>query len=175
MPELDRPLVHISMADKGDEPLDEAALPKLSVDQAVFFSFLIETGGDEEKAASRFEVEQGELPSLEQWVSMPEFIEGMRLYHADRKLLWRAMTLTLFGPSYRSLMKMIEDPKRAAKGIELLSRMHGILIDRVKQEDPSQVQALMKLFASAKPVLPIGTRYTIAELGEVTNVRGVRK
>lgn len=140
---------------------ENAALPRLSVAQAKYLSYVIEHGWAD--AIVLYADAEGNIPDTAAWSHDPEYLEAVRLFGSDRRTLWRAMTLTLFGPAYRALLIMLENPKTAAKGIELLSRTHGILIDRVRQEEPGQVQALLRALSENRPVPGPGQRYSIIE------------
>ena len=144
------------------EAADESAsLPRLSVEQAKFLSYAIEVGL--ERAAEPYVEAAGSSPPLEKWAEDTEYMEAVRLLGADRRLLWRAMTMTLFGPAYRALLIMIENPKTAPKGIELLSRTHGFLAEKVGKDEPGQIQQLLRALSENKPIPGPGQRYSIVE------------
>lgn len=141
---------------------NEQKVPQLTGDMARFFSFYIETG-DMDRSAKAWEADTGYKPPLGEWLEDPEFQAGLELYHGNRRALFHAMSYALFGPAWRSLGKMIENPKTADKGITLLARMHGILIDRVKQEDPGQLAAIWAVLQQRAPIQET-QRFSIKEV-----------
>jgi hypothetical protein len=125
----------------------ESVLPALGYDQAIYLSFLMEGRGLEE-ASELFTAGYGKTPPVEEWTRDPEFTEALGMLQSDRPLLFRALSLALFGKAYRTISMMMDGPKTAGKAVELLARLHGMLIDKTRNENPEEVKQLLRTFVT---------------------------
>lgn len=140
---------------------DVLAIPQLSHDQAMYISLLMESGRPE-IAEKEFADLYSTLPQLDEWTTDPAFIDALTLADTNRPLLFRAMSHALFGKAFRALSAMLDSPKSRGKGVELLTRLHGMLIDRVRDERPDEFRELIHMLRQR--VEPTRSDYHIKEL-----------
>lgn len=126
-------------------------LPQLSLSQALYISLLLD---DAASAATRYEDAYGISPDLETWYQDIDYIAALQLADSNRPLLFRALTNALFGKALRSLSAMLDRPQSQGKAIELLLRLNGMLIDRVKDSAPNDLRELITLLRSKTLVQP---------------------
>ena len=173
----DRALGHIAQDTRILEQDADSALdiPNLTRDQAIYLSFLLE-GATDAAALEGFALSQArELTPLQvaAWEGTSAFQEALELLRSDRKTLFHALTYTLFGAAFRAISRLLDSEKASdiERGVVLQARLHGMLIDRVKNEDPSAVRLLLSKLKERKPVSPQGMlpaiegQFTIQEVG----------
>lgn len=120
------------------------AIPQLSHDQAMYISLLMESGRPE-VAEREFAALYDTLPQLDLWADDPAFLDSLSLADTNRPLLFRAMSHALFGKAFRALSRMLDSPKSSGKAVELLARLHGMLIDRVHDSRPDEFRELIHM------------------------------
>lgn len=128
----------------GFEDDEVGHLPALTFDQAIYVSFLMD-GLAPERANGAFTKMLSSPPDFEGWSQNREFLQALSMIDTDRPTLFKAMTHALFGTAFRTTYTMLGNPKTAGKGVELLLRLHGLLIDRVKNETPDEVKKLYRV------------------------------
>ena len=143
---------------------DETSFPNLTREQAFFLSWVLD-GNGVERTVELFSEEFGTLPEVEKWMLEDDFRRAVELSTTDRKQLMRAMALALAGSSFRALAWMMDQPSAAAKekAVTLLLRMHGMLIDKVRRDSPSQFRELLERLRKREHVIEgeykvVGTR-----------------
>jgi len=156
----DRAIVQVAQDLAVDLP-DRPVVPQLTSDQALFLSFLMESN-DLATATKKYN-DQAETPAdLEAWAGDEQFQEALVLMRENRRMLFHALTFALFGRAFRGIAELMAMPTAAAKekGILLLMRIHGMLIDKVKIQDPTETRSLLQELRRQMPVSVVEGQYT---------------
>lgn len=121
-----------------------SALPQLSHDQAMFISLLMESG-DALRAEREFKELFSYSPDFRHWGDDADYAQALTLTTTNRPLLLRALSHSLSGKVFRALSRMLDSPRSAPKAAELFLRLHGMLIDRVRDSRPDEYRELISL------------------------------
>lgn len=150
---LDRALAQVAQDDLEGLGDTSRALPLLTAPQAVFLSYMLD-GHDLADATALFAAETGAEPPLDAWNRTAEWAFAVQLFGSDRRALFRALTLALTGRAFRAIASLMDSdkPSGKAKGVELWARIHGLLQDRVKVENPDDLKELVRALRARFPV-----------------------
>lgn len=139
----------------GVEPQGkDVALPILTKKQAFFLSWVLD-GLSPERVTEKYIEEFEELPEVAEWMEESDFRAAVELGRDDRKQLIKAMSLALIGSSFRAISWLLDQPSVSAKdkGLQILFRLHGMLIDRKDRGDVGKMAELLQRLRARAPVL----------------------
>lgn len=147
--------------------------PRLSERQALWITFRIESRSDDEATRrynkSLVSSQAGELEPLEVavWRQDPEFAEFLDVIPRSKKRAFTMLTENLLPAAYRAIFALITADKDWGRkhGVELLLKIHGLLIDRTQRDDSGELAQLIKMLRTTVES-PVVNVYSPGEIVE---------
>ena len=133
--------------------LEERAT-EISEDQALWISFRVESKSDEE-ATRRFAevIHPLDGSQVALWRSDPDFDRFLTDLPRGKRATFLALSEHLFPAAYRAVFHLLTGKSDWARknGAELLLKLHGMLVERSKVENSTEISVLVKMLREQSP------------------------